>query len=298
MKKILIAFICLCLVTASLAGCATKTEKREKNILKELKGDRVEVDYVTVFNSNASDTNVGGSYKLIDNNDYLCTSGNSVYTKKYVGTGGVEYEIYRTNLGGTNVEVVCSLPFSDEFFEIIMINPDCYYRYKVVGIYDDPAHALLEWPTAYEYQWYKFYTDGATEPEGPISKYTYRDEIYGNDRQEMIDNFRNSRILSHLGRRSDKFVEADGIMSTLTSMTVENDHDTFEFTKICGYNSECKTLLFHCFYRVSEGNKLIGGPAPQRLELIFLLDESGEIHYVGEYGDFMNNDVKYIVPIN
>ena len=298
MKKILICFVCLCLIAATFVGCGSKTDRRKREVLREVKKDKIELNYVAAFKGNSSNMETDAKYSFIADHNYLCISGDSAYVKKYVNREDAEYEILRTPLGGGEPEVICSVPYNSDFSHIIMIEPGCYYQYKIVGTYDDPAHEILGWATDYEYQWFKFYTDGVTEPEGPISTYKYTDKIYGETLEEMIDNFRNSRILSHLGRNSKKFVEADGIMSTLTSMTVENEHDSFEFVEIRGYNSETKSALLHCFYRVCEGYGLVNTTSPHRLDLIFLLDENGEIHYVGEYEDFMDGNVKYIVPVD
>ena len=299
MKKILIAFICLCLVATSLAGCATKTEKRSKEIVKELESDKVELTYVSILTTQASSSDYRNEYNYVNDGRYLFSTGDYIYTYEHTEAKEIIYNIVRSSLNGAGAEVVCSVARDDEFEGILMVSPDCYYRYKIIEVYDDPAHGLLGWPTSYIYQWYKFNLDGTSEPTA--LKYEVREKYIGveDEYNEMVEDSHNKFILSHLGRRSDSFIKADGIISSLVDRVAENEHDTFEFTKICGYNPESKSALLHFYYRISEGNKLIGGELPDRLEIIFLLDgNTGETHYVGEYDEFFTEHTSRIVPIN
>lgn len=299
MKKLLISLICLCLVATTFVGCGSPTKKRKKNILKELENDRVDVEYMTILSPSAAESEYQGNY-LIDDGNYLFNTSEYIYTRKYVGSDEILYDIVRTRIDGSDSsEYVCSVPRDDDFQGLIMVSPDYYFRYKVVGVYSDPAHALLGWPTSYEYQWYRFTPGGDYEYTG--FKHETRDEYYGVEEEfnEMVENFHSNCILSHLAKRSDSFINADGIMSSLSDSASENDHDKFNFVEICGYNYETKSALILCNYYISEGMQLIGNHPKYALDIIFLYDgNTGETHYVGLRNEIYTKNTLRIVPMN
>ncbi len=288
--------LCLALVTV-LASCGSVTERRKNKITGYLTEDKLDVSYVRIEDTLSFQSDVYGSGSL-GGGIYLYATGAYAYTAEYVWSDGAEYEIRKTNMGDRTWSTVGTVPQQEGYAGIVMIDSSSYYRYTVKEIYDDPGHAILQYPNSYEYRWYRFNFEGSCEDTGKV--YSSDEKMTGKEIEDMTQSFRNDMIMTRLGLHTqsgmDRLMNASGIMGKLSEMVAENEHDTFAFEAVCGYNHENGSAIVHCYYRISEGQKLVGNDTKYRLELCFLVNSQGEVRYVGEYGDFVKRGTPHVVP--
>ena len=298
MKKKIISIIALCLLSAMLAGCASVTERRKNKVQKLLEEDLIEVDYITLNSQTMEYTSNVKEDGSFSGGSYLFSTGTHYYVSTFKGELDAFYEINNISIADGTSEFVANIPQAEGFNDIVMIDTDCYYRYKVEEIYDDPGHVLLGFPNSYEYRWYKFTMDGQSSPTGYV--YPSDDLMYGNQCKEMVKEVRDKLILSAMSLASPNAVEhlytKQGIMSELSALASENEHDKLEFIGICGFDPESRSAVLQISYRASNGYHLVGNEH-YGFNGCYLLDSQGEVRYIGKYNDLIKNERDVLIVL-
>ena len=283
MTKRVLLFISVCLIIVVLAGCGySKSENRKNEIYKMLEESETDCNYTVTDNYGKYESNAFGNGEIMVGQQYLYSTGNAIYGITYVGEGDVCYNVVRHDLETGKESVVNTIPKDSEYnYNVYMIDQNCYYRYKVVEKYESFGNSLLNYPSSYEYHWYKFSFEG--EVQSLDIMYPSDKEMTHDELTSMCKDFQEKMILSKVGKTKEDLLNSRGIMSKLAGLANENEYDEFTFTRICGYNPDNQGLIVHCYYHVNEGDGLFASGQKYSLELCFLINSEGTSYYMFDY---------------